>query len=328
MAGNKPDIERLIAQYRAMWRIRAFEDQAEEAARRGQVTGAVHSSAGQEAVPVGVCWNLRRDDMITSTHRGHGHTLAKGADPVAMMRELFGRAGGTSGGKGGSMHIADFAVGMLGANGVVADGIPIAVGAAQGARLRGEDKVVACFFGDGAINRGPFMEGLNWAAIYKLPVLFVCELNSFASTTRVEQVSAGPGAAARADSLGVPSYTVEGNGVVAVVDLAGELVPRIRAGGGPALIAARTYRLRGHTAADKAPYRDPREVEAKMVDEPIARAARILLDHGVAGLDAHRAAALAEMEQAVALAAAAPFPPLDEAYRDVQDIGAPLPEVR
>jgi acetoin:2,6-dichlorophenolindophenol oxidoreductase subunit alpha len=325
MSGNQPDIARLTAHYRAMWRIRAFEDAAEEAARNGQVTGAVHSSAGQEAVPVGVCANLRRDDMITSTHRGHGHTLAKGADAVAMMCELFGRAGGTSGGKGGSMHIADFRVGMLGANGVVADGIPIAVGAAQAARLLGQDKVVACFFGDGAINRGPFLEGLNWAAIYKLPVLFVCELNSFASTTRVESVTAGPGVAARAEALGVPSATVDGNDVVAVDDLAATLIVRTRAGNGPALIAARTYRLRGHTAADEAPYRAASEVETRMADEPILRAGRLLLQHGVtqAVLDAARDAAIAEMAQAVANADAAPWPDLAEAYRDVQDVGSP-----
>ena len=181
--------QRLLALYRTMVRIRAFENAAEEASRGGvaafgaalgtqrPVRGPLHLSTGQEAVAAGVCANLERSDYLTSTHRGHGHTIAKGADVTAMMCELFGRADGTNGGKGGSMHIADFSVGMLGANGVVAAGMPIAVGAAHAVKLRGSREIVACFFGDGAINRGPFLEGLNWAQIFELPVLFVCEDN-------------------------------------------------------------------------------------------------------------------------------------------------------
>ncbi len=167
-----PSSQRILSLYATMSRIRAFEEAADRAAKEELIVGAAHLSIGQEAVAAGVCGNLRKSDLITSTHRGHGHTIAKGANPEAMMRELFGRAGGTSDGKGGSMHIADFSVGMLGANGIVAAGIPIAAGAAQAKRMMGEDTVVACFFGDGAVNRGPFLEGLNWSRIYDLPVLF------------------------------------------------------------------------------------------------------------------------------------------------------------
>ena len=164
--------------------IRAFEELAIEAQREGLVLGAIHPSIGQEAVAAGICPNLSKTDLLLSTHRGHGHTLAKGADPLAMMRELFGREGGTCGGKGGSMHIADFGVGMLGANGVVGANIPIATGAAHALRNCRAGEVVVCIFGDGAINRGPFLEGLNWARVFDLPVLFVCEDNGFSATTR------------------------------------------------------------------------------------------------------------------------------------------------
>jgi pyruvate dehydrogenase E1 component alpha subunit len=184
---------RLLALYGTMCRIRAFEETALAAHRAGEIPGPLHVSIGQEAVAAAVCLNLRTDDRITSNHRGHGHALAKGAGVGGMMEELLGRAGGHCRGKGGSMHIADFSVGMLGANGVVAGGIPIAVGAAQGLRLLGSSAIVCCFFGDGAINRGPFLEGLNWAALYRLPVLFVCEDNGVAAFTAAASVTAGPG---------------------------------------------------------------------------------------------------------------------------------------
>ena len=210
-----------------MARIRAFENAAEEASRGGvaafgaslseaKIRGPLHLSTGQEAVAAGVCLNLSKNDYITSTHRGHGHTLAKGASMERTMGELFGRATGFNGGKGGSMHIADFSVGMLGANGVVAAGMPIAVGAAHAVKLRREDRVVACFFGDGAINRGPFLEALNWAAIHALPVLFVCEDNRWSATTATDAMTAGEGALARAEAIGVPGEQVDGNDVFEV----------------------------------------------------------------------------------------------------------------
>src|SRR6266566_3196970 len=249
MAGQANfDRERMLGHYRTMARIRAFEEAAEQALADGHVKGAIHLSIGQEAVAAGTCIHLARSDLITTTHRGHGHTIAKGADIAAMFGELFGRANGTCQGKGGSMHIADFAVGMLGANGVVGAGIEIAAGAAHGVKLRGENRVVVCFFGDGATNRGPFLEGLNWAKIFELPILFVCEDNGFAATTRTRALSAGPGPGARAASLGLPVREVDGNDVAAVDEAVGELTARIRTGGGPQFLHAVTYRLKGHTA--------------------------------------------------------------------------------
>jgi TPP-dependent pyruvate/acetoin dehydrogenase alpha subunit len=236
-----------------MARIRTFENAAEEASRGGvaafgaslsqaQVRGPLHLSTGQEAVAAGVCANLLKEDFITSTHRGHGHTLAKGASMERMMCELFGRATGFNRGKGGSMHIADFSVGMLGANGVVAAGIPIAVGAAHAIKIRGEKRIVACFFGDGAVNRGPFLEGLNWAAIHALPVLFVCEDNRWSATTATGTMTAGEGPLARARAIGVPGVEVDGNDVFAVNEKASELVQKIRSGEGPRFLHAVTYR--------------------------------------------------------------------------------------
>ena len=246
----------LLSLYRTMVRIRAFEDAAEAASQGGvswggaatgggevRVKGPLHLSTGQEAVAAGVCAHLRPADLLTSTHRGHGHTLAKGADTTRMMCELFGRARGTIGGKGGSMHIADFSVGMLGANGVVAAGLPIAVGAAQGLKIRGQDAIAVCFFGDGAINRGPFMEALNWAGVYQLPVLFVCEDNRISATTASAPMTAGPGASARATSMGIAAVQVNGTDVQAVSDAAAELIREIRAGSGPRLLHALTDRM-------------------------------------------------------------------------------------
>ncbi|MBY0337630.1 MAG: thiamine pyrophosphate-dependent dehydrogenase E1 component subunit alpha, partial [Acetobacteraceae bacterium] len=229
MQGNS---RRLLELYTLMARIRAFEEAAVEAHGAGEIPGPLHVSIGQEAIAAGVCLNLAGGDRITSNHRGHGHAIAKGAAIPGMMAELFGRQGGFCGGKGGSMHIADFSVGMLGANGVVAGGIPIAVGAAQGLRLLGSDAIVCCFFGDGAANRGPFLEGLNWAALYRLPVLFVCEDNGVAAFTAASAVTAGPGIASRTKALGVPAEVVDGNDAAAVDAAATRMVAAIRGGGG------------------------------------------------------------------------------------------------
>ncbi len=315
---------RLLALYGAMCRIRAFEETALAAHKAGEIPGPLHVSIGQEGVAAGVCANLRRDDRITSNHRGHGHALAKGAGVAGMMEELFGRAGGHCRGKGGSMHIADFSVGMLGANGVVAGGIPIAVGAAQGIRLLGGDQVVACFFGDGAINRGPFLEGLNWAALYRLPVLFVCEDNGVAAFTAAASVTAGPGVAARAEALGVACTSIDGNDVAAVDATAARLVAEIRSGGGPRLLHASTYRITGHTSNDPAAWRDPEAVAAAKAAEPIGRLRARLLAEGAAPslLDDIQGEARAEMAQARENALAAPWPDPAIAWEDVQDSGA------
>ncbi len=314
-----------------MARIRAFEDAAEEASKGGvsafgaalsqdvMVRGPLHLSTGQEAVPAGVCANLFRTDMITSTHRGHGHTLAKGASMEKMMCELFGRATGFNGGKGGSMHIADFSVGMLGANGVVAAGIPIAVGAAHAVRIRSGKEIVACFFGDGAINRGPFLEGLNWAAIHKLPLLFVCEDNRWSATTATGAMTAGPGALARAQSVGVDGLAVDGNDVFAVDAAAGSLLATIRAGGGPKFLHAVTYRFKGHVSVDPATYRDGQEVARALENDPMPFAEAKI---GATEAKRIRDEAHAEVKRVVEVATAAPWPKSESAYTDIQDTGA------
>jgi TPP-dependent pyruvate/acetoin dehydrogenase alpha subunit len=326
----------LIQLYRCMARIRAFENAAEIASQGGVqafgqagtgnalVRGPLHLSTGQEAVAAGVCHHLVPADLLTSTHRGHGHTLAKGADVGRMMAELFGRASGTNGGKGGSMHIADFSVGMLGANGVVAAGLPIAVGAAQALKLQRRDAVVACFFGDGAINRGPFLESLNWAKVYGLPVLFVCEDNRWSATTRTDAMTAGEGAAARARSVGMIAEQVDGNDVVAVHDRAAELLQAVRGGDGPRLLHAITYRFKGHVSVDPAAYRNPDEVARALKDDPIlvARARFAALGGAMAELDAIDQAAQAEIATAVAQAEAAPWPDAAAAFTDIQTTGA------
>jgi len=325
------------ALYRTMVRIRAFENAAETASQGGvsaygqqaggaaKVRGPLHLSTGQEAVPAGVCAHLRTSDYLTSTHRGHGHTLAKGADLARMMCELFGKATGFNGGKGGSMHIADFSVGMLGANGVVAAGLPIAVGAAHAQKVLGQgDALTVCFFGDGAINRGPFLEALNWARVYELPVLFVCEDNRWSATTASGPMTAGEGASARAESMGIAATQIDGNDVFAVHAAAARLVAEVRGGGGPRLLHALTYRVKGHVSVDLAAYRDPAELAAALETDPLARARGRLLEAGLeaAALDAIENAATAEVEAALATADAAPWPEAGAAFTDVQTTGA------
>lgn len=325
------------ALYRVMVRIRAFENAAETASQGGvsaygqqaagaaRVRGPLHLSTGQEAVPAGVCAHLRASDYLTSTHRGHGHTLAKGADLTRMMCELFGKATGFNGGKGGSMHIADFSVGMLGANGVVAAGLPIAVGAAHAQKLlKTRDDITVCFFGDGAINRGPFLESLNWARVYRLPVLFVCEDNRWSATTASGPMTAGDGASARAEALDIAATQVDGNDVFAVHQAARTLVAEVRAGGGPRLLHALTYRVKGHVSVDLAAYRDPAELAAALETDPIARARDRLLSMGIAAasLDAIENAARDEVDTALAIADAAPWPEAETAFTDVQTTGA------
>lgn len=344
------NIDILKSLYRTMVRIRAFENAAEIASQGGvsaygqsaggtaQVRGPLHLSTGQEAVPAGVCAHLRHDDYLTSTHRGHGHTLAKGADLGRMMAELFGKATGFNGGKGGSMHIADFSVGMLGANGVVAAGLPIAVGAAHAQKRQqaqrqadgeaaGEapdDAITVCFFGDGAINRGPFLEALNWARVYRLPMLFVCEDNRWSATTASGPMTAGAGASARAIAMDIASTQVDGNDALVVHTAAAALVAQVRAGHGPLLLHALTYRVKGHVSVDAAAYRDPQELAAALLTDPIARLREHFKSQGHDGgeLDALDSAAVAEVQAALDAASAAPWPDAEAAFTDVQTTGA------
>jgi len=326
----------LLSLYRTMVRIRAFEDAAEIASQGGVqawglsasakpalVRGPLHLSTGQEAVAAGVCAHLKPADLLTSTHRGHGHTLAKGADSTKMMCELFGRANGYNKGKGGSMHIADFSVGMLGANGVVAAGLPIAVGAAHALKLRKVDAIAVSFFGDGAINRGPFMESLNWAVVYHLPMLFICEDNQISATTASAPMTAGQGASPRAESLQVPALKVDGNDVEAVSNAAAKLIAEVRAGAGPRLLHAITYRHKGHVSVDPGTYRDPEEVRKALERDPIKRT-RLQLEAAGLGAQAAQveAEARAEIDAALAAAEASPVPEVHEAYEDIVTTGA------
>ncbi len=329
-------IQSLRALYRTMARIRAFEEAAEAASLGGVqafgaastgaalVRGPLHLSIGQEAVAAGVCAHLQRQDLLTSTHRGHGHTLAKGADVNKMMAELYGRAGGHNGGKGGSMHIADFSVGMLGANGVVAAGMPIACGAAHALKLQRKPQIVACFFGDGAINRGPFLEALNWAAVYDLPVLFVCEDNRYSATTDTAAMTAGEGAAARARAIGVPAQSCDGNDVEAVSTLAQGLVTQVRSGSGPQLLHALTWRVKGHVSVDGQAYRAATDIDAARAGDPLQRARDRLIALGASAeeLDRIDADARAEIVAAQRHADASPPPDASAAFTDVQTVGA------
>ena len=308
---------RLLA---AMLRIRRFEERTEELYRAGELPGFVHLSIGQEACAAGACAALRRDDYITSTHRGHGHCIAKGADTRKMMAELYAKATGVCKGKGGSMHIADFSVGMLGANGVVGGGANLAVGAAIAARLRGSDRVALCFFGDGAANRGPVHEASNLAAVWKLPVIFFCENNGYASTTPATYALSVENVADRAAGYGMPGVVVDGNDALAVYDATREAVDRARAGCGPSLIEARTYRLKGHYVGDPEKYRPRDEVGAAAERDPIARLERRLLEAGAltrvetAGL---QRAAEEEIEAAIEYGRSSPLPEPEAALDDL-----------
>ena len=322
------DIERYFNHHKMMNRIRAFEETAATANSDGLVLGAIHLSIGQEAIASGVCQNLEKDDFLLSTHRGHGHTLAKGASPQSMMLELLGRKGGICQGKGGSMHIADFSVGMLGANGVVSANINIAAGAGHAIKLKGGNNISCCIFGDGAINRGPFLEGLNWAGVFKLPVLFVCEKNGFASTTLTEAMTSGEGGKQRAQALGIPAEEVDGNDIVEVDECVRQNIEEIRSGGGPRFILCNTYRLHGHTASDPALYREQKDVDEAWRNDPISKCRDLLKNAGALDkdLEGHRIDALSEMRAIYDEAKQAPWPELQLAYEDVQDSGDPREE--
>jgi acetoin:2,6-dichlorophenolindophenol oxidoreductase subunit alpha len=306
---NGLDRDTLRQCYRRMAEIRAFEDQAFYLFSTEPMPGALHQCNGQEAVCVGVCENLHRDDYVTSTHRGHGHCIAKGADINRMMAELFARDTGSCRGMGGSMHLADFSVGMLGAVAIVGGGIPLAVGAALSAKLRGTKQVAVSFFGDGAINEGSFHESINLAAADKLPVVFVCENNLYGFSTHIGRVVANDQLWQRAAGYGVPGERVDGNDLLAVHAAARTAVDRARRGAGPTLLECLTYRHRGHSRFEQPTYRT-REEEAEWKQrDPIPAFAARLLAAGLATraeLNALDAAAKQVLEDAVEFARQSP----------------------
>ncbi len=314
-----PDKQREML--RQMLTIRRFEERASADYHAGKIYGVVHCYIGEEAVAVGVCSALDRGDRIISTHRGHGHCIAKGADLNRMMAELYGRQTGYCKGKGGSMHIADFGIGMLGANGIVAGGISIITGAGLAAQMEGKGGVAVSFFGDGASNAGPFHECLNIAAAWKLPMLYVCENNMYAAQTSAAATHALHDVAARSAGYGIPGIVVDGNDIAAVYQAAIRAVERARSGDGPTLIECKTYRQRAHTERIGQPDpRDRAEVEAWKQNDPIALLERQMRDQGDlddAGLQAMEHDVMGALEAAVAFAEASPFPLPEQATDDV-----------
>src|SRR5215475_13008853 len=300
--------EKQLTMLRTMQTIRRFEERASDDFQAGHIYGVVHCYIGEEAVAVGVCGALERSDRIISTHRGHGHCIAKGADLNRMMAELYGRQTGYCKGKGGSMHIADFGIGMLGANGIVAGGIAIVTGAGLAAQMEGKGGVAVSFFGDGASNAGPFHECLNIAATWRLPMLYVCENNMYAAQTPAATTHALGDVAVRAAGYGIPGVVVDGNDIFAVYQAAQHAVQRARAGEGPTLIECKTYRWRAHTERRGQPDpRDPGEVEMWKGRDPIAQLARQLRQQGYlddAELQTMESDIMGALEAAVAFAEA------------------------
>ena len=315
-----PETTDLIDLFARMCLIRAFEQRVSSLYRAAEIPGFIHTSLGQEAVAVGVCAALREDDWIATTHRGHGHCLAKGADVDGAMAELFGKATGLCKGKGGSMHIADPRKGILGANAIVGASLPLATGAGLSSRLLGRNQVSVAFFGEGAANQGAFHESLNLAAIWELPVLFVCENNGYAEFTDSSRMSRRESVSALGPAYGVRSGTVDGNDVEAVLSATQQAVDDCRAGGGPFLLEAVTYRWQGHYEGDPQTYKPAHEVKAWRARDPVLLARMRIESEGLSSpdeLDVIVRDAEARVAQAEELARSSPFPTLAELLTDV-----------
>lgn len=306
--------------YRTMVRIRLFEEKVGECFLGGELPGFVHLYIGEEAIATGLLSELNQDDYVASTHRGHGHCIAKGAKIKPMMAEIFGKSTGYCKGKGGSMHIADFSVGMLGANGVVGGGINLAVGAALAAKMKKTGQVAVTFFGDGGANRGTVHEGMNMAAIWKLPVIFVCEFNQYASTTPSSYGTSVPNLAVRAQGYNMPGVTVDGNDVFAVNEAAKKALEYVRAGNGPYMLEFKTYRIKGHYVGDPELYRSKQEVQDHFDNnDPLKNFAKVVLAKkwlSQKDMDAIYAEVAAEVKTAVDDARKDPYPTDSELFND------------
>lgn len=312
--------EALKSALRKMILIRKFEEGAEDCYTRGLIHGTMHLSIGQEASAVGSCMSLSDEDKITSTHRGHGHCVAKNADLGKMFAEFFGKETGYCRGRGGSMHIADVTKGNLGANGIVGGGLPIAVGAALSAKRLGTGAVTICFFGDGANNEGAFHEALNMASVWNLPVVFVCENNKYGMSTSIERSTAVKNIAERAAAYSMPGVTVDGNDFSAVTEAVDTAVARARAGEGPTLVENLTYRWRGHSKSDRNRYRTKEEISEWMELDPIRQMIELLISHKIiteSEIEALQAETTQAIKDAVEFATASPSPELKDAIRFV-----------
>ena len=313
--------ETLLRLYTTMSTIRNFEERGIPETGQRAMSASVHSSAGQEAVPTGICAHLTDDDYIGSTHRGHGHCIAKGVDPKTMMAELFGRSTGNNKGKGGSMHIADMSKGMLGTNGVVAASVPLAVGAGLTSKLKNLGRVAVAFFGDGGANQGVLHESMNLASVWKLPVIFCCENNGYAESTPVEYALSTANVSDRAAGYDMPGINVDGMDVFAVYDAAGQAVARARAGEGPSLLECRTYRFYGHTVFDNPlSYRTKEEEDHWRARDPLKLFREAVLPLGEITqeeLDQIDQKAAQLMEDAIKFADESPLPNQEEIYDDV-----------
>lgn len=307
--------------YKTMYTIRTFEKRIEEFSLKGEIPGFVHLYIGEEAIATGVCANLTHADYIQSTHRGHGHTIAKGANVDRMMAELFGKRTGYCKGKGGSMHIADFSVGMLGANGIVGGGYTLATGAALAEKIKKTNNVSVVFFGDGASNRGTFHEALNMAALWKLPVIFICENNEWASTTPAMNSTSVKDISDRAIGYGVPGVIVDGNDVLKVYEESGKAIERARKGEGPSIVEMKTYRIKGHFVGDPEMYRTKEEVQKRFDEnDPIKRFEAKVLSEGLLNeveIKKIQDEVVLEIDAAVKFAFDSPFPSVDELYDDL-----------
>jgi pyruvate dehydrogenase E1 component alpha subunit len=310
----------LCDSYRLMWKIRLHEEAIKKLFQEGKIGGTTHLCIGQEAIAAGVIGQLRKEDFIVSTHRGHGHMLAKGGRLKPMMAEILGKATGYCKGKGGSMHIASLELGNLGANGIVGGGLPIAVGSALSAKMRGTDQISVVSFGDGAANEGNTHESMNLAALWKLPVLFLYENNQYAVSTSCSRSTAGGSAFRRAPGYQIPGQSIDGNDFETVFPAAREAIQRVRKGNGPYMLECLTYRIEGHYYGDPMVYRTKAEVDEWRKKDPILRLEKSLIEKGILTESACRAVQLevqAEVDEAVVYAESSPDPAPDSIFEDV-----------